>query len=164
VSDSPELRLEKKLWTLGALESAARVWREANRRIVTTNGCFDVLHWGHIRSLLEARAMGDVLVCGVNSDRAVKLLKGPKRPLFPENVRLRQLAALECVDVAVVFDEETPTRFLEIVRPHVHVKGADYLGKTIPELSVMERWGGEVRFAELVEGVSTSHILEDAGY
>lgn len=164
MNESPAQRLERKLVDLQTLEQSARQWRAEGRKLVTTNGCFDVLHWGHIRSLLEARAMGDLLVVGVNSDRAVKVLKGPKRPLFPEDVRRRQLAALECVDAVVVFDEETPTRFLELVRPHVHVKGADYRGKQIPELAVMARWGGDVRFVDLVAGVSTTSILDDSGY
>lgn len=164
MKESAENRLESKLFDLAMLERQASRWREEKRRIVTTNGCFDVLHWGHIRSLLEAKAMGDVLVCGVNSDRAVRLLKGEGRPRFPESVRTRQLAALECVDVVTVFDEETPTRFLEIVHPHVHVKGADYRGKQIPELAVMARWGGEVRFVDLVPDVSTTRLLDDSGF
>lgn len=161
--NDPLAHIDRKILSLAELESQSRRWRDDGRRIVTTNGCFDVLHWGHIQSLAEARAMGDVLVCGVNSDRSVKALKGPKRPRFPERTRLRQLAALACVDHAVVFDEETPTRFLEIIRPHFHVKGADYRGKAIPELAVVARWGGEVRFVDLVPGLSTTAILEESG-
>lgn len=161
MSESAERKLERKLVDLTSLEKLARDWRASGRRIVTTNGCFDVLHWGHIRSLLDARAMGDLLVVGINSDRAVKALKGPTRPRFSEDVRRKQLAALECVDAVTVFDDETPTRFLEVVRPHVHVKGADYRGKPIPELAAVARWGGEVRFVELVPGVSTTRILEN---
>src|SRR5262245_41992545 len=99
--------------------------------LVWTNGCFDLLHLGHVRSLQAARRLGDVLVVGVNSDASVRLLKGPERPIIPQDDRLETLAALECVSRVVLFDEPTPEQALLLLRPHIHCKGADYAGKVI---------------------------------
>lgn len=137
-------------------------WRREGRTVVWTNGCFDLLHVGHVRSLQEARAFGDVLVVGVNGDEAVTALKGPGRPLLPAADRAEILAALEAVDHVVVFEEETPESALERLRPDVHAKGADYAppnGKPIPELDLVHSYGGEVRFIPLVPGTSTTEIV-----
>ncbi len=136
--------------------------RRVSRRVVWTNGCFDLLHPGHVSSLEAARALGEVLVVGVNSDASVRVLKGPGRPVLSQDERAAVLAALECVDYVVVFDEPTPTTALRRLRPDVHCKGADYApphGKPVPERAVVEAYGGRVEFLPLAPGLSTSELL-----
>ena len=138
-------------------------WREAQRArkrsVVWTNGVFDVLHAGHLASLRAARAFGDVLVVGVNDDASVRANKGPDRPIFPVEERVALLAALEIVDALLVFGDATPERVLAAVKPDVHVKGADYANKPIPERALVEAYGGRVELVPLVPGRSTTHAL-----
>jgi rfaE bifunctional protein nucleotidyltransferase chain/domain len=141
-------------------------WRDGARRdrrvVVWTNGCFDLLHVGHVRSLQAARALGDVLVVGVNDDASVRRLKGPARPIMPEAERAELLAALECVDAVVLFGEDTPAAALERLRPEIHCKGADYAppdGKPIPEAAVVAAYGGRVAFLPLMPSLSTTEIV-----
>lgn len=129
------------------------------QRVVFTNGCFDLLHVGHLRTLQWARAQGDLLVVGVNSDRSVRALKGPSRPLTPEDERAELLAGFECVDYVVIFDEDTPEALLAQLRPAVHVKGGDYRPEDLPEAELVRSYGGEVRVTPLIAGRSTS-LLE----
>jgi D-glycero-beta-D-manno-heptose 1-phosphate adenylyltransferase len=142
-----------------APETAQRL-HSAGKKIVTTNGCFDLLHLGHLRYLFEARAQGDVLWIGLNSDASVKRLKGPQRPLQEEQVRAEQLAALECVDYVTLFPEDTPEDFLERVRPSVHIKGGDYSPETLPERKVVEAHGGSLLCLGFVPGFSTTALIE----
>lgn len=130
--------------------------RRAGRRIVTTNGCFDVLHAGHLSLLERARALGDVLVVGINSDASVRRLKGPDRPRMTAADRARLLGALEPVDHVVVFDDDLPLGFLEAVRPDIHVKGGDYQLESMPETGLVRQNGGEVRILPLAPGYSSS--------
>ncbi len=125
----------------GAL--AARL-RAAGRRVVLANGCFDLLHVGHVRYLTAARALGDVLFVGVNSDAAVARLKGPGRPLMPSAERAEILAGLRAVDHVVVFDEDTADRLVSLVRPAVHAKGTDYTDASVPETASVRAAGGRV--------------------
>lgn len=148
----------------------ARAWRDGlrgqGRTVVWTNGCFDLLHVGHIASLEAARALGDALIVGVNSDASVRGLKGPDRPLVPEAQRARVLAALSAVDRVLIFGEPTPEAVLEALRPDVHTKGADYAppaGKPIPEQRVVEAYGGRIAFLPLVEGWSTTDLAARLG-
>lgn len=129
------------------------------RTIVWTNGVFDVLHAGHLAQLRAARALGDVLVVGVNTDDTVRAAKGAGRPIFPVAERLEVLAALEVTDFVHAFDESTPVEAIRALRPDVHCKGADYEGKPIPERPVVEGYGGRVVLIPLVEGRSTSAAL-----
>lgn len=136
--------------------------RAAGRVVVWTNGCFDLFHAGHARSLRAARALGDVLVVGVNSDDSVRRLKGAGRPVVPAAERAELAAALACVDHAVVFDEDTPEACIRLLRPAVHCKGADYApprGKPVPEAAVVESYGGRVAFLPLVDGLSTTELI-----
>ena len=136
-------------------------WREAGRRLVLTNGTFDVLHVGHVRYLEAARAMGDILVVGVNSDESVRGYKGPGRPVVPQDERAEIVAALRCVDYATVFDEPTAEGLVEALRPEVYAKGGDYDGtKALPEAEVARRYGGEVRIVPYVAGRSASGLIE----
>jgi rfaE bifunctional protein nucleotidyltransferase chain/domain len=136
--------------------------RRAGRVVVWTNGCFDLLHPGHVASLHAARALGDVLVVGLNSDSSVKANKGPSRPILTQHERAAMMAALECVDHVLVFDEPTPAAALSRLRPDVHCKGAEYApphGRPVPERAVVEGYGGRVAYLPLVPGVSTTELL-----
>jgi D-beta-D-heptose 7-phosphate kinase/D-beta-D-heptose 1-phosphate adenosyltransferase len=139
-----------------------RLRRHRNRgaRIVFTNGCFDVLHRGHVGYLEQARELGDVLVVAVNSDDGVRRLKGPDRPVNPVEDRTAVLAALSCVDYVVVFDEATPARLIEQVRPDVYVKGGDYRAELLSEARQVERLGGQVRILDYLPDRSTSAVIE----
>jgi rfaE bifunctional protein nucleotidyltransferase chain/domain len=130
------------------------------KRVVFTNGCFDLLHPGHIRSLETARALGDALVVGLNSDESVKTLKGPGRPVIPEQERAEILASLECVDAVLVFDELTPQKVIAALLPDVLVKGGDWPGNQIVGREEVEAAGGKVVLVDVVEGYSTSEILK----
>jgi D-beta-D-heptose 7-phosphate kinase/D-beta-D-heptose 1-phosphate adenosyltransferase len=142
---------------------AAGTWRGAQRgRVVFTNGVFDLLHAGHVALLEAARAEGDVLVVGVNSDASVRRLgKGPDRPLVAEGERARVLAALAAVDCVVLFDEDTPLALIRRLRPDVLVKGADYAREAIVGAAEVEGWGGRVVRVPLVEGKSTTDLLRN---
>jgi rfaE bifunctional protein nucleotidyltransferase chain/domain len=136
--------------------------RAAGKAVVWTNGCFDLLHAGHARSLRAARGLGDVLVVGVNSDDSVRRLKGPGRPVLPASERAELVASLACVDYVVVFGEETPEECIRLLRPQVHCKGADYAppnGKPVPEAALVESYGGRVAFLPLLEGISTTELI-----
>src|ERR1700677_1183326 len=137
-------------------------WRDLRRVVVWTNGCFDLVHVGHVRSLQAARRFGDLLVVGLNSDASVHRLKGPGRPIVPCAERAELLAALACVDHVVVFEESTPEAALARLQPDVHCKGADYApphGKPIPEASIVEGYGGRVEFLPMIPANSTSDIV-----
>jgi D-beta-D-heptose 7-phosphate kinase / D-beta-D-heptose 1-phosphate adenosyltransferase len=142
----------------------ARSVRAAGGTVVATGGCFDLLHAGHVRTLNAARRLGDCLIVCVNSDSSVARLKGPERPLVTESDRASVLMALGCVDDVLVFDEDTPEQALELLRPHLWVKGADYRGSKLPEEEALHRWGGRAVLVPFVEGRSTTRIIEEAAY
>jgi rfaE bifunctional protein nucleotidyltransferase chain/domain len=137
----------------------AAAQRAAGRRVVFTNGVFDLLHPGHIRYLAQARALGDLLIVGVNSDRSVRANKGPDRPITPEAERAEMLAALSCVDGVVVFDEETPHEIIAAIQPDVLVKGADWAADAIVGRDVVEARGGKVVRVSVEAGYSTTAIV-----
>ena len=134
--------------------------RAAGDRIVFTNGCFDLLHPGHVQSLRRARALGDVLVVGLNSDDSVRRLKGRGRPVMPATARAEVLLELRSVDHVIVFDAPTPVEVLRELRPDVYVKGADWRGKPLAEADLVRELGGTVAFIDLVTGYSTTNIIE----
>jgi len=133
--------------------------RRSGRRIALANGIFDILHVGHLRYLEAARALADVLVVAVNSDRSVRQVKGPGRPIIPERERAELLAGLRCVDYVVVFDEPDVRAVIRALRPHFHVKGTDYALENVPEREEVERCGGEVRIAGDSKAHSTTEVL-----
>lgn len=137
----------------------ARLRREG-RRVVFTNGVFDLLHAGHVRYLKEAASLGDVLVVGLNGDASVRELKGPSRPIVPEGDRAEVLAALEVVDYVVLFPERTAEATVGILRPDVYVKGGDYSPDRLPEARVVQGYGGEVRLLPYHEDRSTTGIIQ----
>ncbi len=133
--------------------------KKQNKRVVFTNGCFDILHVGHLTYLNEAKRQGDILVVGVNSDSSVKRLKGESRPINSEMDRAELLCGLKAVDYTVLFEEDTPCELLEELKPSIHVKGGDYKKEDLPETEIVERNGGEVRILGFVEGKSTTNIV-----
>lgn len=147
-------------FTLAEAVEFADQARAAGKRIVFTNGVFDLLHPGHVRYLQHARTLGDVLIVGVNSDRSVRIVKGSGRPINAEAERAEILAALACVDAVAVFDEETPYEAISAIGPDVLVKGADWAENAIVGRDVVEARGGRVVRAQLAQGYSTSAIVE----
>ena len=134
--------------------------RAAGKAIVFTNGVFDLLHIGHLRYLRQARALGDALIVGVNSDRSVRANKGPERPITPEDERAEILGALTCVDAVVVFDDETPHELIAVLQPDVLVKGADWAEGAIVGRDIVEARGGRVVRVAIEQGHSTTAIVE----
>jgi rfaE bifunctional protein nucleotidyltransferase chain/domain len=129
------------------------------KKVVLTNGCFDILHVGHVRYLEGARRLGDVLVVAINSDRSVRTLKGPDRPILNENERVALISALRCVDYVVVFDEPDVGRILQTLRPSIHAKGSDYTEDTVPEREQVKSYGGEVRITGDPKDHSTRDVI-----
>ena len=152
-----------KIATLDQLRDKARDLRANGNTIVLTNGCFDLLHFGHHYLLNQARQLGDCLVVAVNSDESIRRLKGPNRPVFKENERMLMLSGLESVDYVVLFDEDTPIPLLEELRPEVLVKGSEYRSGIVVGREVVEAYGGRVELIEQVPGISTSALLERRG-
>jgi rfaE bifunctional protein nucleotidyltransferase chain/domain len=128
--------------------------------VVTTNGCFDILHRGHLSYLEASRKLGDILIVGINSDSSIKKIKGPDRPINSQNDRAMMLSALRFVDAVCIFDEDTPVNWLNMIRPKIHTKGADYKGKEMPETAALETWGGKISFIDFVENYSTTELIK----
>ena len=135
-------------------------WKTHNYKLVFTNGCFDLLHRGHIDNLIKAAQLGDKLIVGLNSDQSVSMLKGSKRPLMDENARAIIVAALQMVDAVILFGEETPYELIRFIQPDVLVKGKDYAVEEIAGFDIVLAHGGKVETIELTEGVSTSSLIE----
>lgn len=133
--------------------------RQEGKRIVTTNGCFDILHVGHVRVLEASRALGDILIVGVNSDASVSRLKGPNRPVNSEIDRAEVLSNLRSVDYVSIFTEDTAEEFLAVVKPDVYTKGADYTPDSLKETPIVEKHGGKVVILDLVPGKSTTATI-----
>ena len=152
--------MDEKITSLDELRERVQVLKRAGKRIVFTNGCFDFLHIGHVRYLKAAKAHGDVLVVALNSDSSVGQIKGPSRPVVPENERAEVMAALACVDFVTVFDEPDPLMTIRSIMPHVLVKGADWAEGAIVGRDVVEGAGGQVVRIPITEGISTSGIIE----
>ncbi len=138
----------------------ADIWRANEQKIVFTNGCFDILHAGHIALLQHAKSLGDVLAIGLNSDASVRRLKGETRPIHDQNARAQVLMSLRCVDAVIIFEDDTPIETIRALKPAIHVKGGDYDAQTLPETPVVEQGGGQVVIVPLVQGLSSSSALE----
>ena len=153
----------RKIVSQEALLALGAAWRRDGRKVVWTNGCFDVLHVGHIRNLQAAAAQGDVLVVGLNSDASVRRLKGPPRPIVPQDERAEMLAALGCVDHVCLFDADTPAAILERLQPEIFCKGAQFeppYGPAPPEAATVLAYGGEIRYLPMVPERSTTGLLD----
>ena len=150
----------KKIKDLSSLKKEVAVLKARGKRIVFTNGCFDLLHRGHVRYLEEARDWGDILVVAVNSDHSVRQIKGPSRPILNQEERSEVLAALHCVDVVIIFEEPDPLAVIEQIRPDVLVKGADWSRNQIIGADFVESIGGRVVQVPFLKGASTTGIIE----
>lgn len=134
--------------------------KQNGKKIVATSGCFDILHAGHVTYLEAASGKGDIFILFLNSDSSVRALKGQTRPIVPEQERAVVVAGLECVDYVCIFNEVTPCQMIEKVKPDSFIKGGDYEGKRIPEMDVMDTYGGKVEYVMMVDGCSTTNIIE----
>jgi rfaE bifunctional protein nucleotidyltransferase chain/domain len=149
-----------KLKNLGELASMASEARRAGKVVVFTNGCFDLLHRGHVHILREAKARGDILIVALNSDRSVSEIKGPSRPILGETDRLELIAAMEMVDYVALFNEPDPRTLIAAIKPHVLVKGGDWGPGRVVGADIVERDGGRVAVIPYIKGISTTEIIE----
>ena len=152
--------LQSKILSFSALESQLNTWRNANEKIVFTNGCFDLIHFGHVDYLAKARDLGNRLVVGLNTDDSIRRLKGSSRPIKDEQSRLALIAGLGFVDAVVLFDEETPIKLISIIKPNVLVKGGDYEVKDIVGHEIVQSNSGKVCTIDFVDGYSSSKLIE----
>lgn len=152
--------MKNKIYTRSKLSLHLYNLRKQGHVVVTTNGCFDVLHLGHLRYLQAAKKLGDLLVVAVNSDDSVRQLKGENRPLVSEDERAEMLAGLECVDYVIIFPELTPIELLSELKPNIHVKGGDYKLEQLVEKDIVEENGGKVVVGINVPGKSTTNLIE----
>ena len=150
---------DHKITTISEIAGKVQKWRKAGLSLVFTNGCFDLLHAGHIRYLQTAAGFADIFILGLNSDSSVRKLKGIRRPIMPQSDRALLLSAIEAIDCVVIFDEETPARLLETVLPDVLVKGGDYIVEDIVGYETVTKNGGRVEVVNYVEGKSTTGIV-----
>ena len=152
-------KIYDKILNRESLEEKLNLWRKEGKTIVFSNGCFDILHRGHVEYLSKAADLGDILIIGLNTDASVKRIKGPSRPVNDEKARAVVLAALEFVDAIMFFEEDTPYNLIKNVQPDVLVKGKDYKAEDIVGYDIVTNKGGKVETIELVEGFSTTNIL-----
>jgi D-beta-D-heptose 7-phosphate kinase/D-beta-D-heptose 1-phosphate adenosyltransferase len=151
---------DSKIKHLDALSPIIAEQQRSGKQVVFTNGCFDILHVGHVKYLQKARALGDLLVLGLNTDASVRRLKGEKRPLINEDERAHIMAALDCIDYVVLFDEDTPIRIIETLRPQILVKGGDYTPDRVVGRELVESYGGRVELISFVDGRSTTTLID----
>ena len=151
-----------KFTTLADLLAVRDLWRRLGIKVVWTNGCFDLMHVGHVRNLQAAKALGDILVVGVNSDESVRSIKGETRPVVQDQERAELVSVLDCVDHVVIFNDSDPTRTIAALKPDVHTKGAEYSGgdRPMPERNIVIGYGGSIEYLPLVSGYSTSSLIE----
>ena len=150
----------KKIKTLQETKKECEQLKASGQKVVFTNGCFDILHPGHTRYLCAARGLGDHLIVAVNSDRSVRTLKGPERPIFSEQVRAELLAALSCVDTVFIFDEDNPLKVIKYLLPDILVKGGDWSEGTIIGADVVKEAGGEVKRIPYINGFSSTEVIK----
>jgi rfaE bifunctional protein nucleotidyltransferase chain/domain len=155
-------RLEEKIFLLEPLQKQVKEWQAAGLSVVFTNGCFDLLHVGHVTLIDDARRAGDKLILAINSDASVSALKGPSRPIVDQHSRAKVLAGLAAVDAVVVFDEPTPLELMVALKPDVIVKGGDYVADEIVGAKEVQSWGGHVKIVPFVEGFSTTKLIAKA--
>ena len=148
-----------KVKSLSALKKTISLLKKKGKKIVFTNGCFDLVHYGHVMYLERAKSNGDILVVGVNSDASVKRIKGDSRPLVNQSDRVKVVAALACVDYVVIFNEDTPLDLISSLKPHILIKGADWAKQDIVGADIVKSHGGKVLTIKLAEGRSTTNLI-----
>jgi D-glycero-beta-D-manno-heptose 1-phosphate adenylyltransferase len=149
----------EKLLDMAALAELVEELKNTKKKIVFTNGCFDIIHAGHVRYLKAARQLGDLLIVGLNSDSSVSLLKGPTRPINNQEDRAEVLAALSSVDYVIIFGEQTAEKLIRVIKPDIYVKGGDYVVANLPEAELIDKLGGEIVLIPEVQGRSSSNII-----
>jgi len=154
------MNTQYKILSLGTLQKKIAFLRKAGKRIVFTNGCFDLMHLGHISYLEKIKSSGDVVVVGLNSDTSIRRIKAKGRPIQPERARARVLAALACVDYVTIFSDATPYKVIKALQPDILVKGADWKNKAVVGEDIVKARGGKVRLVKYVDHFSTTHIIE----
>ncbi len=154
------MNTKHKIVSSATLKKKILSLRKQGKEIAFTNGCFDILHFGHVSYLEAAKKDSRILIIGLNSDSSVRKLKGPKRPIVSENQRAAVLAALECVDFVTIFNEETPLKVIEAIKPDVLIKGADWKGKDVVGAASVKSHGGKVEFITYVDGLSSTNIIK----
>ena len=147
-------------FSINEIKTKLQIWRETSKIIVFTNGCFDLLHKGHISLLQTANNLGDILIVGLNSDASVRKLKGDNRPIETEKKRARKLLKLEIVNAVCIFEDNTPRELIKLIRPNFLVKGGDYKKSKIVGSQTIKEWNGKVRIVPLLKGYSTSSIIK----
>ncbi|MBN2175985.1 MAG: D-glycero-beta-D-manno-heptose 1-phosphate adenylyltransferase [Bacteroidales bacterium] len=152
--------IESRVLEISKLKNLLAVWRFKSQKIVFTNGCFDILHLGHIDYLSKAKDLGDILIIGVNSDNSIRRIKGTNRPITDEMSRATILAALHFVDAVVMFEEDTPYNLIEIIKPDILVKGGDYKPEEIVGADIVVKNDGKIEVIPFLEGYSTSKIID----
>jgi len=152
--------MRDKIKSVDELKKIVAQLKKKKKTIVWTNGCFDLLHIGHIKSLQKAKSLGDVLIVGLNSDSSVRKLKGKLRPLMPQEERAEIVAALECVDYVTIFSELRPNKVIGILKPDIHVKGPGYKKNELPETPMVKSYGGRIEIVDTKIPVSTTKIIE----
>jgi len=152
--------IKAKIFTWDRLQKQIGIWRFQDKKIVFSNGCFDVLHLGHVEYLAKARDLGDILIVGLNSDESVRRIKGAHRPVNNQEARAITLAAMRFVDCVILFGEDTPQEIIKLIQPDILVKGKDYDGKEIVGSDVIKARGGQIVTIELTKGYSTTHVIE----
>lgn len=157
---SKEVFIKSKILNKEELQRALVRYKLFGKRIVFTNGCFDILHRGHVEYLAKAADLGDILIVGLNTDESVRRIKGKQRPIQDQEARALVLAALQCVDHIILFNEDTPYELIKFIKPHILIKGKDYKKEEIVGYDIVKENGGDVITIELTEGYSTSDILD----
>jgi D-glycero-beta-D-manno-heptose 1-phosphate adenylyltransferase len=153
--------LKSKIYTsVELIDKQLNIWRFQGKKIVFTNGCFDLLHFGHVDYLSEAADLGDILIVGLNTDDSVKMLKGPKRPVNGQESRSFMLASLSFVSAVILFEEETPIKLIKFIKPDVLVKGSDYKPEEMVGYDFVTSYNGTVKAIDLIPGYSTTNILQ----
>jgi len=152
--------VKTRIFDLDSLSQQLSVWRFLDKKIVFTNGCFDIIHLGHLEYLSKSASLGDILIVGLNTDASVKRLKGPQRPVNNEYARAMALASLRFIDAVALFEEDTPYSLIQLVQPDILVKGNDYKPEDIVGYDIVNAKGGQVKTIELVEGYSSTNIIE----
>lgn len=152
--------MQNKIVSQDELAVLVEKLKKEKKIIAATSGCFDILHAGHVTYLEKAKEKADCLILFLNTDRSVKSLKGDSRPIVPEKERAIVVAGLECINYVCLFDEKTPCNVIEKVKPNIWIKGADYRGVDIPEKTIIEEYGGNIDFVDMVDGCSSTNIIE----
>ena len=151
--------MKDKIKNLGELLEIVDVYRKEGKKIVFTNGCYDLIHIGHVRCFREGKKLGDVLIVAINSDRSVRSIKGPTRPIIPQDERAEIMSAIKSVDYVIIFDQSDPLQIITSIRPDILLKGGDWNLDTIVGRDVVESYGGKVFSLPLIPGVSTTQII-----